>query len=161
VFFDGTDITRLRRTGARLRIGRTFQIDPASVPHCARERHAGDSRRGGEAGRCHRDRELTLLPTGYWKKSVVGHAQHTCGIAHRRCGSSRSRWRSPRKRVCFAHEPLAGIAAGEAAAMISLLQRSRALRASSRRTRHDAVFALADRGDHTREGRLPAGRLPR
>ena len=168
VFFDGADITGLlphRR--ARLRIGRTFQINssfrsftvrenvmlaflaaravkPWALFHRDRELHARADRILEEVGLADRGDALAVsLPHGALRQLEIALA-----IA-------------AEARLLLLDEPLAGIAAGEAAAMISLLQRLRA-RCALLLVEHDmdAVFALADRVTVLAEGRVIASGVP-
>ena len=168
VFFDGADITGLlphRR--ARLRIGRTFQINssfrsftvrenvmlaflaaravkPWALFHRDRELHVRADRILEEVGLSDRGDALAVsLPHGALRQLEIALA-----IA-------------AEARLLLLDEPLAGIAAGEAAAMISLLQRLRA-RCALLLVEHDmdAVFALADRVTVLAEGRVIASGVP-
>ena len=168
VFFDGADITGLlphRR--ARLRIGRTFQINssfrsftvrenvmlaflaaravkPWALFHRDRQLHASADRILEEVGLADRGGALAVsLPHGALRQLEIALA-----IA-------------AEARLLLLDEPLAGIAAGEAAAMISLLQRLRG-RCSLLLVEHDmdAVFALADRVTVLAEGRVIASGAP-
>ena len=168
VFFDGADITGLlphRR--ARLRIGRTFQINssfrsftvrenvmlaflaaravkPWALFHRDRQLHASADRILEEVGLADRGGALAVsLPHGALRQLEIALA--IAGEA----------------RLLLLDEPLAGIAAGEAAAMISLLQRLRA-RCALLLVEHDmdAVFALADRVTVLAEGRVIASGAP-
>jgi len=168
VFFDGADITGLlphRR--ARLRIGRTFQINssfrsftvrenvmlaflaaravkPWALFHRDRQLHASADRLLEEVGLADRGGALAVsLPHGALRQLEIALA--IAGEA----------------RLLLLDEPLAGIAAGEAGAMISLLQRLRA-RCALLLVEHDmdAVFALADRVTVLAEGRVIASGAP-
>ena len=168
VFFDGADITGLlphRR--ARLRIGRTFQINssfrsftvrenvmlaflaaravkPWALFHRDRQLHASADRILEEVGLADRGGALAVsLPHGALRQLEIALA--IAGEA----------------RLLLLDEPLAGIAAGEAAAMISLLQRLR-VRCALLLVEHDmdAVFALADRVTVLAEGRVIASGVP-
>ena len=168
VFFDGADITGLlphRR--ARLRIGRTFQINssfrsftvrenvmlaflaaravkPWALFHRDRQLHASADRILEEVGLADRGGALAVsLPHGALRQLEIALA--IAGEA----------------RLLLLDEPLAGIAAGEAGAMISLLQRLRA-RCALLLVEHDmdAVFALADRVTVLAEGRVIASGAP-
>jgi len=168
VFFDGADITGLpphRR--ARLRIGRTFQINssfrsftarenvmlailaaramkPWAVFHGDRELHVRAERILEEVGLADRGDALAgSLPHGVLRQLEIALA-----IA-------------AEARLLLLDEPLAGVAAGEAAAMISLLQSLRG-RCALLLVEHDmdAVFALADRVTVLAQGRVIASGLP-
>jgi branched-chain amino acid transport system ATP-binding protein len=168
VFFDDADITGLpphRR--ARLRIGRTFQINssfrsftarenvmlailaaramkPWAPFHGDRELHARADRILEEVGLADRGDALAgSLPHGVLRQLEIALA-----IA-------------AEARLLLLDEPLAGVAAGEAAAMISLLQRLRG-RCALLLVEHDmdAVFALADRVTVLAEGRVIASGVP-
>jgi branched-chain amino acid transport system ATP-binding protein len=168
VFFDGADITGLlphRR--ARLRIGRTFQINSSFRSFTARENvmlallaaravkpwalfdgdrelHARADRILDEVGLAERGDALAgSLPHGVLRQLEVALA-----IA-------------AEARLLLLDEPLAGVAAGEAAAMIGLLQSLRG-RCALLLVEHDmdAVFALADRVTVLAQGRVIASGLP-
>jgi branched-chain amino acid transport system ATP-binding protein len=168
VFFDGADITGLlphRR--ARLGIGRTFQINssfrsftvrenvmlailaaramkPWALFHRDRELHARADRILEEVGLADRGDALAVsLPHGALRQLEIALA-----IA-------------AEARLLLLDEPLAGIAAGEAAAVINLLQRLRG-RCAILLVEHDmdAVFALADRVTVLAEGRVIASGVP-
>jgi len=168
VFFDDADITGLpphRR--ARLRIGRTFQINssfrsftvrenvmlaflaaravkPWALFHRDRELHATADRILEEVSLADRGDALAgSLPHGVLRQLEIALA-----IA-------------AEARLLLLDEPLAGVAAGEAAAMIGLLQRLRA-RCALLLVEHDmdAVFALADRVTVLAEGRVIASGVP-
>jgi branched-chain amino acid transport system ATP-binding protein len=173
VFFDDADITGLpSHRRARLRIGRTFQINssfrsftvrenvmlavlaaravkpwalkPWALFDRDRELHARADRILEEVGLADRRDALALsLPHGALRQLEIALA-----IA-------------AEARLLLLDEPLAGIAAGEAAAMISLLQRLRA-RCALLLVEHDmdAVFALADRVTVLAEGRVIASGVP-
>jgi len=164
VFFDGVDITHLRpHQRARLRIGRTYQINSSFRSFTVRENvmlailaarkvrpwalfrgdralfDAADAilREVGlpEAG----DKVAVSLPHGALRQLEIALA-----IA-------------ADARLLLLDEPLAGIAAGEASAMIDLLRRLRA-RCALLLVEHDmdAVFALADRVTVLSEGQVIA-----
>jgi branched-chain amino acid transport system ATP-binding protein len=168
VFFDGADITGLlphRR--ARLRIGRTFQINSSFRSFTARENvmlallaaravkpwalfdgdrelHARADRILDEVGLAERGDALAgSLPHGVLRQLEIALA-----IA-------------AEARLLLLDEPLAGVAAGEAAAMIGLLQSLRG-RCALLLVEHDmdAVFALADRVTVLAQGRVIASGLP-
>ncbi len=168
VVFDGADVTRLpphRR--ARLRIGRTFQINssfvsftvrenvmlailaaravkPWALFHRDRDLHASAGRILEEVGLTDRSEAPALsLPHGALRQLEIALAIAT------------------EARLLLLDEPLAGIAAGEAAAMIGLLQRLRG-RCALLLVEHDmdAVFALADRVTVLAEGRVIASGAP-
>ena len=168
VFFDDADITGLpSHRRARLRIGRTFQINssfrsftvrenvmlaflaaravkPWALFHRDRQLHASADRILEEVGLADRGGALAVsLPHGALRQLEIALA--IAGEA----------------RLLLLDEPLAGIAAGEAGAMISLLQRLRA-RCALLLVEHDmdAVFALADRVTVLAEGRVIASGAP-
>jgi branched-chain amino acid transport system ATP-binding protein len=168
VFFEGADITRLRpHRRSRLRIGRTFQINssfrsftvrenvmlailaaravkPWRLFHRDRELHAAAERILEEVGLSDMGGTLALsLPHGALRQLEIALAM------------------AAEARLLLLDEPLAGIAAGEAAAMIGLLQRLRA-RCALLLVEHDmdAVFALADRVTVLAEGRVIASGAP-
>jgi branched-chain amino acid transport system ATP-binding protein len=168
VVFDGADITRLpphRR--ARLRIGRTFQINssfrsftvrenvmlaflaarrmkPWALFHADGELLARADSILEEVGLADRGNELAgSLPHGVLRQLEIGLA-----IA-------------ADARLLLLDEPLAGVAAGEAAAMIGVLQQLGG-RCGLLLVEHDmdAVFALADRVTVLAQGRVIASGAP-
>ena len=161
VLFDGADITGLpAHRRARLRIGRTFQINssfrtftvrenvmlailavrvvkPWALFHRDPELHAAADRILEEVGLSDMGNMLAVsLPHGALRQLEIALA-----IA-------------AEPRLLLLDEPLAGIAAGEAAAMIRLLRRLRG-RCALLLVEHDmdAVFALADSVTVLAEGR--------
>ena len=168
IFFDGVEITGLRpHQRARLRIGRTFQINSSFRSFTARENVMLAILAAGRVrpwALFHLDRrlqtaadevleEVGLPDAGDQLAVTLPHgALRQLEIALAIAGEAR---------LLLLDEPLAGIAAGEASAMIGLLLRLRA-RCALLLVEHDmdAVFALADRVTVLSEGQVIASGTP-
>lgn len=164
IFFDGVDITGLRpHQRARLRIGRTFQINSSFRSFTARENvmlAILAARRVRPWALFHRDRRLQTAADEVLEEVGLPDAgdQIAVSLPH---GALRqleiALAIAAEARLLLLDEPLAGIAAGEALAMIGLLRRLRA-RCALLLVEHDmdAVFALADRVTVLSEGQVIA-----
>jgi branched-chain amino acid transport system ATP-binding protein len=168
VFFDGADITGLpSHRRARLRIGRTFQINSSFRSFTVRE-NVMLAFLAAQAVKpwalFHRDRELHARADGILEE--VGFADRGDALAGSLPHGVLRQLEvamaiAAEARLLLLDEPLAGVAAGEAAAMISLLQRLRG-RCALLLVEHDmdAVFALADRVTVLSQGRVIASGVP-
>jgi len=168
ICLDGVDITALpAHRRARLRIGRTFQINSSFRSFTVRENVMLAILAAGRVrpwALFHRDRAL---------KSAAEEILDEVGLAARGeqiavslpHGALRqleiAQAIAADARLLLLDEPLAGIAAGEAEAMIGLLQRLRS-RCALLLVEHDmdAVFALADRVTVLCEGQVIASGTP-
>ncbi len=169
VFFGGVDITNLRpHQRARLGIGRAYQINSSFRSFTVRENvmlAILAARTVKPWALFHRDRRLSaaadaiLEEVGLWEagdKIAVSLPHGTLRQLEIAMAISAD------ARLLLLDEPLAGIAAGEAAAMIELLRRLRG-RCALLLVEHDmdAVFALADRVTVLSQGKVIAsGTLP-
>jgi branched-chain amino acid transport system ATP-binding protein len=168
VLFDGVDITDLRpHQRARLRIGRTFQINSSFRSFTARENvmlAILAARRVRPWALFHRDRRLQTAADEVLVEVGLPDAgdQIAVSLPH---GALRQLEIAlaigAEARLLLLDEPLAGIAAGEASAMIGLLLRLRA-RCALLLVEHDmdAVFALADRVTVLSQGQVIASGTP-
>ena len=168
IYFDGADITALRpHQRARLHIGRTYQINSSFRSFSVRENVMLAII---AAGRIRpwvlfdRDRQLAseadaildevgLAAMGDMRAVALPHG----GLRQLEIALALA----AKARILLLDEPLAGIAAGEAEAMIALLQQLRS-RCALLLVEHDmdAVFALADRVTVLAEGRVIARGTP-
>jgi branched-chain amino acid transport system ATP-binding protein len=168
VLFDGADITGLpphRR--ARLRIGRTFQINSSFRTFTVRENvmlAILAARVVKPWALFHRDRKLHAAADRILEEVGLSDMRNTLAVslphgALRQLEIALAIAAEPR--LLLLDEPLAGIAAGEAAEMIRLLRRLRG-RCALLLVEHDmdAVFALADGVTVLAEGRVIASGTP-
>ncbi len=168
IFFGGVDITGLRpHQRARLRIGRTYQINSSFRSFTVRENvmlAILAARRVRPWTLFHGDRRLQAAADDVLGEVGLSEAgdQLAVSLPH---GALRqleiALAIAAEARLLLLDEPLAGIAAGEAAAMIGLLRRLRA-RCALLLVEHDmdAVFALADRVTVLAEGQVIASGSP-
>jgi len=168
IYFDGSEITGSRPYHrSRLRIGRTYQINSSFRSFTVRENvmlAILAASRVKPWALFHRDRGLADAADGILEEvGLNGSGDQTAvSLPH---GALRqleiALAISADARLLLLDEPLAGIAAGEASAMIELLQRVRA-RCALLLVEHDmdAVFALADRVTVLSEGQVIASGSP-
>jgi branched-chain amino acid transport system ATP-binding protein len=164
IFFGGVDITGLRpHRRARLHLGRTYQINSSFRSFTVRENVmlAILAARGVRPWALfHRDRQLYAAADRILEEVGLSEMAQKPAVSLPH-GALRqleiALAIAAEARLLLLDEPLAGIAAGEASAMIDLLQRLRA-RCALLLVEHDmdAVFALADRVTVLSQGRVIA-----
>ena len=168
ICFDGTDITRLRpHQRARLHIGRTYQINSSFRSFSVRQNVMLAIIAAGKVrpwALFDRDRALAADADEILEEVGLAAMGDMSAVALPHGGLRQLEIAlaiAAKARILLLDEPLAGIAAGEASAMIELLHRLRS-RCALLLVEHDmdAVFALADRVTVLSEGRVIARGTP-